>query len=177
MESTLGLWGATYISQVRGVDEATAASFGAMFYIGITVGRAISGFMAMKLLPKQMVRVGQALLALGCIFMMIPAGSTLSGIGLVVCGLGCAPIYPNIIQDTPVNYGTENSQAAIGVQMAASYVGSLTLPPLFGLLAERVGFWLFPVALLVLSVVVLAAFLGLMALKGWRPRRPGDGRA
>ena len=144
VESTLGLWGATYISQVRGVDEATAASFGAMFYIGITVGRAISGFMAMKLLPKQMVRVGQALLALGCIFMMIPAGSTLSGIGLVVCGLGCAPIYPNIIQDTPVTYGTENSQAAIGVQMAFAYVGSTFLPSIFGALAGVGGYGLLP---------------------------------
>ena len=144
VESTLGLWGARYISQVRGVDEATAASFGAMFYIGITVGRAISGFMAMKLLPKQMVRVGQALLALGCIFMMIPAGSTLSGIGLVVCGLGCAPIYPNIIQDTPVNYGAENSQAAIGVQMAFAYVGSTFLPSIFGALAGVGGYGLLP---------------------------------
>ena len=104
LESTLGLWGATYISQVRGVNEATAASFGAMFYMGITIGRAISGFAAMKLLPKQMVRLGEGLLAVGCVMMMIPAGSTLSGLGLVVCGLGCAPIYPNIIQDTPVNY-------------------------------------------------------------------------
>ena len=59
LESTLGLWGATYISQVRGVNEATAASFGAMFYMGITIGRAISGFVAMKLLPKQMVRLGE----------------------------------------------------------------------------------------------------------------------
>ena len=144
VESTLGLWGATYISQVRGVDEATAASFGAMFYIGITAGRAISGFMAMKLLPKQMVRVGQALLALGCILMMIPAGSTLSGIGLVMCGLGCAPIYPNIIQDTPVNYGAENSQAAIGVQMAFAYVGSTFLPSIFGALAGVGGYGLLP---------------------------------
>ena len=144
VESTLGLWGATYISQVRGVDEAMAASFGAMFYIGITAGRAISGFMAMKLLPKQMVRVGQALLALGCMLMMIPAGSTLSGIGLVMCGLGCAPIYPNIIQDTPVNYGAENSQAAIGVQMAFAYVGSTFLPSIFGALAGVGGYGLLP---------------------------------
>lgn len=140
VESTLGLWGATYISQVRGVSEAMAASFGAMFYIGITVGRAASGFMAMKLLPKQMVRLGQALLALGCVLMMIPAGSTLSGIGLVVCGLGCAPIYPNIIQDTPVNYGAENSQAAIGVQMAFAYVGSTFLPSIFGALTGVGGY-------------------------------------
>ena len=144
VESTLGLWGATYISQVRGVDEAMAATFGAMFYIGITAGRAISGFMAMKLLPKQMVRVGQALLALGCMLMMIPAGSTLSGIGLVMCGLGCAPIYPNIIQDTPVNYGAENSQAAIGVQMAFAYVGSTFLPSIFGALAGVGGYGLLP---------------------------------
>lgn len=144
VESTLGLWGATYISQVRGVSEEAAASFGAMFYIGITVGRAASGFMAMKLLPKQMVRLGQALLALGCVLMMIPAGSTLSGIGLVVCGLGCAPIYPNIIQDTPVNYGAENSQAAIGVQMAFAYVGSTFLPSIFGALAGVGGYGWMP---------------------------------
>lgn len=158
VESTLGLWGATYISQVRGVDEATAASFGAMFYIGITVGRAISGFMAMKLLPKQMVRVGQALLALGCIFMMIPAGSTLSGIGLVVCGLGCAPIYPNIIQDTPVNYGTENSQAAIGVQMAFAYVGSTFLPSIFGALAGVGGYGLLPYFAIGICVLMTVLF-------------------
>ena len=158
VEATLGLWGATYISQVRGVDEATAASFGAMFYIGITVGRAISGFMAMKLLPKQMVRVGQALLALGCIFMMIPAGSTLSGIGLVVCGLGCAPIYPNIIQDTPVNYGTENSQAAIGVQMAFAYVGSTFLPSIFGALAGVGGYGLLPYFAIGICVLMTVLF-------------------
>lgn len=159
VESTMGLWGATYISQVRGVDEATAASFGAMFYIGITVGRAISGFMAMKLLPKQMVRVGQALLALGCIFMMIPAGSTLSGIGLVVCGLGCAPIYPNIIQDTPVNYGTENSQAAIGVQMAFAYVGSTFLPSIFGALAGVGGYGLLPYFAIGICVLMTVLFV------------------
>lgn len=158
VEATLGLWGATYISQVRGVDEATAASFGAMFYIGITVGRAISGFMAMKLLPKQMVWVGQALLALGCIFMMIPAGSTLSGIGLVVCGLGCAPIYPNIIQDTPVNYGTENSQAAIGVQMAFAYVGSTFLPSIFGALAGVDGYGLLPYFAISICVLMTVLF-------------------
>ena len=158
VESTLGLWGATYISQVRGVDEATAASFGAMFYIGITVGRAISGFMAMKLLPKQMVRVGQALLALGCIFMMIPAGSALSGIGLVVCGLGCAPIYPNIIQDTPVNYGTENSQAAVGVQMAFAYVGSTFLPSIFGALAGVGGYGLLPYFAISICVLMTVLF-------------------
>ena len=158
LESTLGLWGATYISQVRGVDEAAAASFGAMFYMGITIGRAISGFVAMKLLPKQMVRLGEALLAVGCMMMMIPAGSTLSGLGLVVCGLGCAPIYPNIIQDTPVNYGAENSQAAIGVQMAFAYVGSTFLPSIFGALAGMTGYELLPYFVFALCALMAALF-------------------
>lgn len=158
LESTLGLWGATYISQVRGVNEAAAASFGAMFYMGITIGRAISGFAAMKLLPKQMVRLGEGLLAVGCVMMMIPAGSTLSGLGLVVCGLGCAPIYPNIIQDTPVNYGEENSQAAIGVQMAFAYVGSTFLPSIFGALAGMTGYELLPYFVIALCALMAVLF-------------------
>ena len=145
-------------AKVRGVNEAAAASFGAMFYMGITIGRAISGFAAMKLLPKQMVRLGEGLLAVGCVMMMIPAGSTLSGLGLVVCGLGCAPIYPNIIQDTPVNYGEENSQAAIGVQMAFAYVGSTFLPSIFGALAGMTGYELLPYFVIALCALMAVLF-------------------
>jgi len=140
------------------VNEAAAASFGAMFYMGITIGRAISGFAAMKLLPKQMVRLGEGLLAVGCVMMMIPAGSTLSGLGLVVCGLGCAPIYPNIIQDTPINYGEENSQAAIGVQMAFAYVGSTFLPSIFGALAGMTGYELLPYFVIALCALMAVLF-------------------
>ena len=110
----------------------------------------------MKLLPKQMVRVGQALLALGCIFMMIPAGSTLSGIGLVVCGLGCAPIYPCVIHSTPAYFGEDKSQAIVGMQMACAYVGSMCMPPLFGLIAQHVSVNLFPFYLVVFLALMVA---------------------
>ncbi|HIU15120.1 MAG TPA: MFS transporter [Candidatus Ventricola intestinavium] len=158
VESTLGLWGATYMSVVRGVSEAAAASCGALFYLGITIGRAISGFMAMRLLPRQMVRIGQGLLIAGCVLMMIPAGSALSIAGLLLCGLGCAPIYPNILQDTPVNYGAANSQAAIGVQMAFAYVGSTFTPSVFGALAGIGGYAWMPFFALILAVLMIALF-------------------
>lgn len=158
VESTLGLWGATYMSVVRGVSEAAAASCGALFYLGITIGRAISGFMAMRLLPRQMVRIGQGLLIAGCVLMMIPAGSALSIAGLLLCGLGCAPIYPNILQDTPVNYGAANSQAAIGVQMAFAYVGSTFTPSVFGALAGIGGYTWMPFFALILAVLMIALF-------------------
>lgn len=158
VESTLGLWGATYMSVVREVSEAAAASCGALFYLGITIGRAISGFMAMRLLPRQMVRIGQGLLIAGCVLMMIPAGSALSIAGLLLCGLGCAPIYPNILQDTPVNYGAANSQAAIGVQMAFAYVGSTFTPSVFGALAGIGGYAWMPFFALILAVLMIALF-------------------
>lgn len=157
IESTIGLWAATFMVVCRGVDAAQAASYAALYYLGITVGRAVSGFMTLKFSPKQMVRIGQAVLAAGCVMMLIPMRGVLLA-GLVLCGLGCAPIYPNIIQDTPVNYGAENSQAAIGVQMAFAYMGSTFLPSVFGALAKRAGYGAMPVYALGLTVLMMAMF-------------------
>lgn len=157
VESTVGLWAATFMVVARGVDAAQAASYAALFYLGITVGRAISGFMTIRFLPRQMVRLGQALLAAGCALLLVPVHGLMLA-GLVLCGLGCAPIYPNIIQDTPVNYGAENSQAAIGVQMAFAYVGSTFLPSVFGGLAGRLGYGLMPVYALALTALMAAMF-------------------
>ena len=148
-----------------------------VYYVGVTAGRFLSGVLANRLTSKQLVGLGQAVTFVAVLVLLAPLPLAAAPVGLFLVGFGNSPLYPNMLHLTPRLFGRDLSQAAIGVQMAASYVGSLTLPPLFGLLAERMGFWLFPVALLVLSVVVLAAFLGLMALKGWRPRRPGDGRA
>lgn len=157
VESTVGLWAATFMVVARGVNTVQAASYAALFYLGITAGRAISGFMTIRFLPKQMVRLGLALLAAGCVLLFVPVRGLMLA-GLALCGLGCAPIYPNIIQDTPVNYGAENSQAAIGVQMAFAYVGSTFLPSVFGGLAGRLGYGLMPVYALALTALMAAMF-------------------
>ena len=157
IESTLGLWAATYMVVVRGIDAAQAASFAALFYFGITAGRAVSGFMTLRFTPKQMVRIGQTILLLGTCMVFLPIkGAMLAG--LVLCGVGCAPIYPNIIQDTPVNYGAENSQAAIGVQMASAYVGSTVMPSVFGWLGGLFGYALLPGYVLALAALMIAMF-------------------
>lgn len=157
IESTLGLWAATFMVVSRGIDAAQAASYAALFYLGITVGRAVSGFMTLKFSPKQMVRIGQAILAGGGVLLLFPARGVMLA-GLVLCGLGCAPIYPNIIQETPVNYGAENSQAAIGVQMAFAYLGSTFLPSVFGALARRVGYGAMPAYVLGFTGLMIAMF-------------------
>lgn len=157
VESTFMLWSATYLVMVRGMDAARAASMGGLFFIGITAGRGISGFVAMKLKPRQMVRLGQALMAAAGVLLLVP-GTAVTLAGILLMGLGCAPVYPNIVQDTPRNYGAENSQAVIGVQMAFAYIGSLFMPTIFGWIAELLGYGILPVFALALTAVMIALF-------------------
>ena len=151
------LWSATYLVMARGLDAATAASMGGLFFVGMTIGRGVSGFIAMKLSPKQMVRMGQGMMVLGSLLLFVP-GQRVAIFGLLFMGLGCAPVYPNIVQDTPRNYGAENSQAVIGVQMAFAYLGSLFVPTLFGWLADAAGYGVLPLFSLVLTVASIALF-------------------
>lgn len=154
LETTTGLWASSYLNIYKGVDIKTAASFGSLFYIGITIGRAISGFITMKLNDNQMIVLGESLILIGIILMIIPAVNTVSLIGFIITGLGCAPIYPSIIHSTPYNFGAENSQAIIGVQMASAYIGTLAMPPLFGYIANHISISLLPFYLILILALM-----------------------
>ncbi|MEI0596655.1 MFS transporter [Brachyspira pilosicoli] len=154
LEATTGLWASSYLNIYKGVDIKTAASFGSLFYIGITIGRAISGFITIKLNDNQMIVLGESLILIGIILMIIPAVNTVSLIGFIITGLGCAPIYPSIIHSTPSNFGAENSQAIIGVQMASAYIGTLAMPPLFGYIANHISISLLPFYLILILALM-----------------------
>lgn len=158
IEQTAGLWAGSYLVLWRGVDAQTAATYAAMFFIGITAGRAVSGFVTMKLNDTAMIRLGQGIVAAGALLMLFPAGEKLALVGLIVIGLGCAPIYPCIIHSTPEHFGAHKSQAIIGVQMASAYVGTCLMPPLFGLIANHVSVALLPVYLLVFLALMVVMY-------------------
>ena len=156
LESTAGLWASSYLVLTRGVAPETAAQFAAYFYIGITVGRFICGFFAERLQDRNLIRIGLGVLSVGIVLVWLPfAPAAVALIGLVVIGLGCAPVYPSIIHATPANFGAENSQAVIGVQMASAYVGSAFMPPVFGWLAGRISAGLYPYYLLIFAVLMI----------------------
>ncbi|WP_261807204.1 MFS transporter [Lapidilactobacillus luobeiensis] len=156
LEGTTGLWASSYLVQAKGVTPEVAARFASLFFLGITVGRFLSGLIADRWGDHQLVRVGISILLVGVFMLILPVRTTqLSLIGLVVIGLGCAPIYPAIIHATPMNFGAENSQAIIGVQMASAYVGSTFMPPLFGVLASNFSIGLYPVYLLIFALILL----------------------
>lgn len=157
LEQTAGLWASSYLALHKGVAAETAAGFGSLFFVGITVGRGLSGFLTLRLDDGQMVRLGQAVAAAGCAALLLPLGERAALAGLMLVGLGCAPIYPSVIHATPAHFGADRSQAIIGVQMASAYVGTCLMPPLFGLIAAHVSVTLFPGYLAALLALMTAA--------------------
>lgn len=156
MESTTGLWASSYLVQYLLMEPEKAAKFASFFYLGITVGRFLCGFVADRMGDKALIRLGSGIAGAGILLVLIPFPVTTPALlGLVIIGFGCAPVYPAIIHSTPFYFGKENSQALIGIQMAFAYVGSTFMPPLLGTLAARIGIWLYPVFLLVFEVLMV----------------------
>jgi fucose permease len=153
IETTTGLWGSSYLVIVKAVSPYTAARWISLYYIGITFGRFVSGFLTIKLNAPQMVRLGQGLIICGIILLILPIGNIVLLPGLFMIGLGCAPIFPGLLHETPVNFGNEYSQAIMGIQMASAYIGTTFVPPLFGRVAAHIGFGLFPFFLGIILVI------------------------
>ena len=154
-EQTAILWGSSYLVMHHGLSEDMAALLGSLVLIGITAGRALSGFLTYKFNDRNMIRLGQAVMVMGIGMMLLPLGQYAAMAGLVLVGLGCAPIYPCIIHSTPEHFGEENSQALIGVQMASAYLGILAMPPLFGLIAEGISASLLPLYLAAITALMV----------------------
>lgn len=166
VESTAGLWASSYLALYRGIDAETAANFASLFFLGMTVGRAVCGFITMKFPDKTMIRAGQCVIVAGILCMLLPLGNAVALAGLLIVGIGCAPVYPCIIHSTPEYFGSDKSQALIGVQMASAYVGSCLMPPVFGALTGWIGAGLFPLYLLVLILLMIVMHEKLLKVVG-----------
>ena len=155
LESAVILWGSSYLVGAKGISAERAAAFASLFCIGITLGRFLAGFITEKMGDHKMIRLGIAIILVECIGMLLPVSiDEFALFGLVIMGLGCAPIYPSIIHATPPNFGEKNSQAIIGIQMASAYVGSTFMPPLFGLIANHISVGLLPVYVLFFLILM-----------------------
>ena len=155
LESTAMLWAGSYLVLHNNMDEKLAASLASMVFLGITIGRAINGFLTFKINDKNLIRIGSIVIILGISLLFVFKNEVVSLISLFTIGLGCAPIYPCIIHSTPIMFGKEKSQAIIGVQMASAYVGSCFMPPLFGIIANHISVSLYPAYILLLVVVMV----------------------
>ena len=152
LELTTGLWGSSYMVAVRGISPETAAKWISLFYLGITAGRFFSGILTLRFSDDTMVRLGEGTAIVGIILLLLPLHNLFLCVGLILTGLGCAPIYPSLLHATPQRFGKSLSQSLMGTQMAISYLGSTTMPPVSGFLSEKISMGLYPVLLLVFAL-------------------------
>ncbi|MGB4658321.1 MAG: MFS transporter, partial [Mobilitalea sp.] len=155
IETTAGLWGSSYLVIVKGITAQTAAKWISMFYFGITFGRFLSGFLTFKFTNRQMVRLGLVVLSCGVILFFLSFPDIAMLVGFFMIGLGCAPIYPSLLHETPVNFGSRYSQAIMGIQMACAYIGATFMPPIFGWIASKSSYQIFPFYLGILLIVMI----------------------
>lgn len=155
VELTTGLWASSYLVVSKGIQAEKAAKWASLFYLGITVGRFLAGFLAMHFDNKKMIRMGQVICICGTALLLMPFSNDLQLIGLILIGLGCAPIYPAMLHETPNRFGKEISQGIMGIQMATAYVGSTFMPPIFGILAKVTTFEILPYFLFILVLIML----------------------
>lgn len=157
LEASVGLWGSSFLVQERGLTAVTAARWISLYFAGITIGRFITGFVTMKMSNRKLILVGQIVALLGVLMILIPLPSGLTITGLILIGLGCAPIFPCMLHETPKRFGKSLSQQIMGLQMAGAYVGMLVLPPLFGLVQSAVGMAILPVFLILYTIGMFLA--------------------
>lgn len=157
VELTTGLWASSYAVNNFGVLSKVAAAWTSVYYLGITLGRFVSGFVTIKFSNKQLIRIGLSSIFAGTLLFILPLPIWKIPSGLSLIGIGCAPIYPSMLHQTPRVFGNKLSQAMMGVQMAFAYIGSTFMPPFFGLIAEYIGISLFPIFLLILAFIMLVS--------------------
>ena len=151
MESAVGYWGAFYLVSVRKIPEESAPQWISLFLLGLTAGRLLSGFLIVKISKRLLIRLGLIVFSLGAASLLWPEFPT--QVGFILMGLGCAPVFPTMLHNTPALFGRENSQSVIGLQFASAFVGATVVPPLFGVIADAAGYELFP---LFLGILLLA---------------------
>ncbi|WP_312427012.1 MFS transporter [Lacrimispora sp.] len=156
LEATTGLWGASYLVQAKGVSSDVAAGWISVYYLGITIGRLVNGFITAKWSNPALIRGGQCIIGIGAV-LLLTSNQYVNLLGLILIGMGCAPIYPSMLHETPARFGKNNSSKLMGVQMAFAYIGTMLVPPAIGVLSSVVGIRFYPVFIMVLLITMFVS--------------------
>ena len=157
IECSCGGWGSTYLVEYKHMDAVTAARMVMLYYMGMALGRFLSGILAARLSSWQIIRIGQWILGIALVILVLPVPAGISAASLFMVGLGNGPMFPNFNYLTPQNFGADISQSVMGTQMAMSYIGIMLAPALCGVLGQFINMGIFPVYLLVFYAAMLAA--------------------
>ena len=157
IEYACGVWGSTYLVEEKGFETEHGAIALTIYYVGMSIGRFVSGLLADKISTWKRISIGTIILAPAVIVMLLPLHGAVAVIGLFLIGLGNGSIYPNMIHLTPHNFGKEVSQSIMGSQIAFAYTGVMFAPPAVSLVSRFFGIKIYPVLLAVLYIMMVIA--------------------
>ena len=155
IEYACGVWGSTYLVEEKGFNIEHGALALTIYYVGMSIGRFLSGLLANKIKTWKRIFIGSVILAPAILVMLLPLPAVFSVVGLFLIGLGNGSIYPNMIHLTPHNFGKEVSQSIMGSQIAFAYIGVMLAPPTVSLISGVFSMKVYPVLLAVLYVVMV----------------------
>jgi fucose permease len=174
VEMTAGLWGSSYLVNAKGLSADEAAKWISIYFLGITIGRFVSGLVTFKFSSKALIRAGEIIALTGTLLLLLPLPVEFTTAGFLITGLGLAPIFPSMLHETPARFGDAHAGKIIGWQMATAYTGIAVLPPLFGWLAGQITIELFPWYLALMAAIMLLATERLNALLARRSGHAAD---
>lgn len=157
IEYACGVWGSTYLVEEKGFEMKYGALALTVYYVGMSIGRFVSGLIANKIGTWKRIGMGCVVLAPAIIIMLLPLPGFVAVIGLFLVGLGNGSIYPNMIHLTPHNFGKDVSQSIMGSQIAFAYMGVMLAPPMVSLVSGLFGIRIYPILLAVFYVVMVVS--------------------
>lgn len=169
IEYACGVWGSTYLVEEKGFSAEHGALGLTVYYVGMSIGRFVSGLLSDKIRTWKRIGIGTVILAPAIAVMLLPLHGAVTVAGLFFIGLGNGSIYPNMIHLTPHNFGKEVSQSIMGSQIAFAYIGVMLAPPTVSLISGMLSIKVYPVllaALYLIMVVALKCFINRLKKQG-----------
>lgn len=154
LESTCLIWGSTYLSETIGLSADMAAALITFYFAGMTLGRFLSGLLALRFSDWKIIITGQSIIFIAVLILLITNDTASAVLGFFLIGLGNGPVFPNMTHLTPILYKKETSQSIIGMEMAFSNLSIMLTPVLFGFISDVMGNEIFPVFLTVMFALM-----------------------
>lgn len=176
-EVSLGGWIPTFMMEERHVDPFIAGVTATLFWLGLTLGRVVLGFVTGRIGEKLAI-TGYLLLcvALELLYWLVPATAA-AMLFVALLGFFLGPLFPAAIVVATKLLPREYHVTAIGFASAIGGGGAAVLPFAVGAIAEGHGVGALQPVILAALVFLLTVWLALPGKKRKRGAKGGEAAA
>jgi fucose permease len=167
-ETSLGTWTYTLLTESRSIDPAIAGLFAGSYWATFTVGRVVAGIFAKRAGVNLLVTGGLVGALAGALLLIWNPAAWVNLLAVGLIGISIAPIFPALMSGTSQRVGEKYAANTIGMQMAATGLGTAVIPSTMGILARHISLEVIPVYLLAVYAGLFGFYL--LAAKARQPQ-------